>query len=404
MTRPILLSFADEEEFLSRLRSLGCDPGGLPYFLAKEKTFSLLLKAIDTRAANALKQEMLSRGGDAAVHRNAIDRGVERTDCILFGNEKQLCLLVEKLKAMPYWGLDQIRRDLEEALLSMTRPAEGLDLPRGRRLTFGARTLVMGILNVTSDSFYPGSRIGTLKELIDRAGQMVDEGVDIIDIGAESTRPGSESIDETTERKRLIPAIETLRERFPDLPLSADTYKAAIAEEAVAAGADIINDISGFGFDRAFAERTAALGVPVVLMHIKGHPRDMQKNPCYNDLLPEIAAFLEERLDLARQAGIDRKRIVIDPGIGFGKTPEHNLEILRHLEAFRTFGLPLLIGHSRKSFLGAVLDQPSPEERLEGTMAVSALCAWQGVEIIRVHDVGANRKVLDTIAAVRGTR
>lgn len=401
--RPLQIDFIDDGEIGRRLKALGCDDRGVPYFLAKRETLTLLLKDVDTRAANALKQEMLARGGDVAVHRNAIDRQVERTDCLLFGTEKAVRLLVEKLKAMPYWGLEEVRLGLTAFLASRRRGghSRGLDLPGGRRLSFEGRSLIMGILNVTADSFYAGSRIADLAELLERAETMVAEGADILDVGAESTRPGSDGLDAATELVRLVPALRALRERFPDLPLSADTNKASVAEAAVAAGADIVNDISGFGFDGALAETVAALAVPVVVMHIQGRPRTMQEAPRYGDLLPDMVAYFEDRLALAARSGIDESRIILDPGIGFGKTSEHNLEILRHLEALRGFGLPLLVGHSRKSFLGAVLDEPRPEGRLEGTLAVSALCAWRDVEILRVHDVGASRKAVDVVAAVR---
>lgn len=399
--RPIRLDFVDGAELSRRLKALGCDDRGIPYFLAKRETLTLLIKDVDTRAANALKQEMLARGGDVAVHRNAIDRAVERTDCLLFGTEKSLGLLVEKLKAMPYWGLEGIRLDLAAFLASFRRKSPGLDLPRRRRLSFEGPSLVMGILNVNDDSFYSGSRVSDLKGLMERAEKLVCQGADILDVGAESTRPGSEALDEGVELSRLVPAVAALRERFPDLPLSADTNKASVARAVVAAGADIINDISGFAFDEALAETVADLAVPVVIMHIQGEPRTMQRAPHYDDLLPEMGAYFEERLALATRAGIDERRIIIDPGIGFGKALRHNLEILRHIEALRGLGFPLLVGHSRKGFLGALLDEPQAEGRLEGTLAVSALCAWQDVEILRVHDVGANVKIAQAIAAVR---
>ena len=296
--RPLQVDFIDDGEVCRRLKTLGCDDRGVPYFLAKRETLTLLLKNIDTRAANALKQEMLARGGDVAVHRNAIDRRVERTDCLLFGTEKALRLLVEKLKAMPYWGLEEVRLGLTAFLTSRRRGdrSRGLDLPGGRRLAFEGRSLIMGILNVTADSFYQGSRVADLAELLERAEAMVAEGADILDVGAESTRPGSEGLDAATELTRLVPALRALRERFPGLPLSADTNKASVAEAAVAAGADIVNDISGFGFDGALAETVAALAVPVVVMHIQGRPRTMQEAPRYGDLLPDMVAYFEDRL------------------------------------------------------------------------------------------------------------
>lgn len=396
------LIFTGTEELRSRLELLGCDPGGIPFFLAKRETLTFLVKDVDTRAANALKQEMLSRGGDVAVHRHAIDRGVPRTDCLLFGTEKTLRLLAEKLKVMPYWGLSQIQEALEEELQPRGKRRH-LTLPGGRVLAFEGRTKVMGILNVNADSFYSGSRVTGKEELLRRAAEMVAQGADILDIGAESTRPGSDGLPLSVELDRLIPAIEALREHFPDMPLSVDTNKAAVARAAVTAGADLINDISGLRFDAELAPAVADLGVPLVLMHIRGKPRTMQTDPRYDDLLPELVDYFEERLAFAVRSGIEREQIVIDPGIGFGKTVDHNLEILRHLEALKTFGLPLLIGHSRKSFIGQVLKEPEAENRLEGTLAVSALCARHGVEIVRVHDVAANRKVVDLIGAIGGS-
>lgn len=393
--------FLTTEELARTLDDMGCDGRCLPYFDDRRQTLCLRVPDVDTRAANALKQEMLSRGGDVAVHKHAIDREVDRCDCLLFGTAKQIRHLEEKLAVMPYWGLDKVREELAQALANLGRKRHTLKLPRGRTLELTDATKLMAILNLTPDSFYCGSRIGSTEDCLQRAAVMVKEGADILDLGAESTRPGAEPVDAQDETSRLVPAIRAIRESFPDIPISVDTTKADVAEDCIEAGADIINDISGLGFDPGMPRVLAETGAPLVLMHIKGIPRTMQKAPDYESLPGDICRFFEERLELAERTGISRSQVILDPGLGFGKTAAHNLELLKHLEFFRTLGLPLLIGHSRKSTLGKILELSDPAERLEGTLAVTALCAWQGVEIVRVHDVRANRRVLDTIEAVK---
>ncbi len=393
--------FRSTEELRETLNEIGCDPGALPYIDDRRQLTALRIANVDTRGANALKQEMLSRGGDVAVHRHAIDRGVDRCDCLIFGSRKQLGSLAEKLAIMPYWGLDDVREDIERSLRRSKKRRHTLHLPQNRQLELGQSTLLMAIVNLTDDSFFPGSRAASVQECLDRVQNMVDDGADILDLGAESTRPGSSPATAETECERLVPAITAIRERFPDIPISVDTTKASVAQACVQAGADIINDISGLGFDSDLPRTVANLGIPLILMHIKGVPRTMQTSPHYACLPGDICRFFEERLDLAVAAGIPRDQIVLDPGIGFGKTVEHNLILLGHGEFFRTLGLPILIGHSRKSTFGTVLDQPTPEERLEATLAATALCAWQGIDIVRVHDVKANRRTLDTVLALR---
>lgn len=393
--------FLSTEELGATLNDMGCDNRCLPYFDDRRQTYSLRIPDVDTRAANALKQEMLSRGGDVAVHKNAIDRGVDRCDCIVFGTAKQMRHLAQKLGVMPYWGLDLVKEELERALAGLNRKRHSLKLPRARTLELSGATKLMAIINLTPDSFYSESRSGSLEDCLQRATAMVAEGADILDLGAESTRPGAEPVDAETETARLVPAVQAIREVFPDIPISVDTTKAAVAKACIEAGADIVNDISGLGFDPDMPAMVAETEIPLVLMHIKGVPRTMQKDPAYRNLPGDLCHFFQERVELAESAGVNRRQIVLDPGLGFGKTAAHNLELIRHLEFFHTLGLPLLIGHSRKSTLGKILGLTDPEDRLEGTLAVTALCAWQGVEIVRVHDVRANRRVLDTIEAVK---
>lgn len=265
---------------------------------------------------------------------------------------------------------------------------------------FLKKTYIMGILNVTPDSFYDGGRFFNPQKAVEHALRMVDEGADIIDVGGESTRPGAQPVSIDEELKRVIPVIEALTKKI-SIPISIDTYKACVAEEAIKAGATIINDISGLRFDPEMAYIASKYSVPVVLMHIKGTPKDMQKNPHYEALIPEIIEYLRESIIMAKQAGIDENMIVIDPGIGFGKLPEHNLQIIKNLREFCYLGKPILIGVSRKSFIGKVLNEPSPDKRLEGTAAAVTASILNGANIVRVHDVGFMSKIVKVADAIK---
>ncbi|AEM74700.1 dihydropteroate synthase [Caldicellulosiruptor acetigenus] len=255
------------------------------------------------------------------------------------------------------------------------------------------KTNVMGIINVTPDSFYEGSRV-QVEKVTQRALQMIQDGADVLDIGGESTRPFSEPVPEEEELKRVIPAIEAIREVDKNIPISIDTYKSRVAQKAIEAGADIINDISGGTFDKEMFYVAAHYNVPIVIMHIKGTPKDMQKNPYYEDVIEEILQFFEQRIEQALKAGVKLENIILDPGIGFGKRLEDNLEILRRCEEFKVLGRPILIGASRKSVIGHVLGNLPPEERLEGTLAISVICAQKKIEFVRVHDVKENKRAI----------
>ncbi|ONN27161.1 dihydropteroate synthase [Thermosipho affectus] len=257
-------------------------------------------------------------------------------------------------------------------------------------------TKIMGIINVTPDSFYPKSRINKDK-LLETVDNMIKNGAKIIDVGGESTRPGAEEVSEEEELNRVVPAIELIKRNF-DIVVSVDTYKSKVAEESLKVGADIVNDISALRFDENMASVVKKYNCPVILMHMKGTPKNMQKNPYYKDTIKEIYSFFEERIKFAQNRGI--QKIIIDPGIGFGKRLIDNLLILKHLDEFKKLGFPLLIGASRKSMIGMILDLPV-EERLEGTLAITAYCALKGVEIIRVHDVKENYRVLKVIEAIK---
>jgi len=281
----------------------------------------------------------------------------------------------------------------------MRRETRLLDI-RGRRFLLGSRTWLMGVVNVTPDSFSDGGRYFDAGKAVGRGLELAAEGADILDIGGESTRPGSLPVPEAEELRRVVPVLEALRQRTAVL-LSVDTTKASVARAALDAGADIVNDTSAFRFDPAMPGVVARSGAGVVLMHMQGTPLTMQRAPHYKDLLGEIGAFLDERIRVAEAAGIPRERVIVDPGIGFGKSLEDNLELLRRQEVFHELGRPLLLGFSRKAFLGRILDRP-PDERLEGTIAAAIVSVERGVHILRVHDVGPVARAVRSAEAILG--
>lgn len=260
-----------------------------------------------------------------------------------------------------------------------------------RRTLSLERPLVMGILNVTPDSFSDGGRFFSPDVAVERALEMEREGADIIDIGGESTRPNAPTVSEAEELERVVPVIEALAGKV-SVPISVDTYKAAVAKAACAAGAEIVNDVTGLRFDPEMARAAAEAEAGVVVMHTRGMPDTMQKNTGYDDLIGDVVRYLSDSIDLARKAGVREGRIVVDPGIGFGKSVEGNLELIRRLEELRPLGCPILVGPSRKSFIGTITGRGGGE-RLFGTAAAVALSIVHGASIVRVHDVAAMRDV-----------
>jgi dihydropteroate synthase len=267
-------------------------------------------------------------------------------------------------------------------------------------LDFSQKTYVMGILNVTPDSFSDGGQYFDKSTAIKRAIQMSEDGADIIDIGGESTRPGSQPLAIEEELRRTLPVIEALTKEI-NTPISIDTYKSEVAKRALDAGAAMVNDISGLRFDTEMPKVVSAYKVPVVIMHIKGMPKDMQKNPVYEALIPEIMDYLRESIRSAKESGIEEDMIIIDPGIGFGKTFEHNLEIIHNLYNFTLLENPVLVGLSRKAFIGKILGNVPAVDRLEGTAAAIAISIINGANIIRVHDVKEMVKVAKVADAVK---
>ncbi len=267
-------------------------------------------------------------------------------------------------------------------------------------LDFSNKTYLMGVLNATPDSFSDGGLYFDTDKAVEHALKLVEDGADIIDIGGESTRPGSEVVPLDEELRRTIPVIELLVKRT-SVPISIDTCKAEVALRAIDAGASIVNDISGLRFDPGMAKAVASCGVPVIIMHIKGAPKDMQVNPVYEALIPEIMDYLRTGIRLAVEEGIHEDQIIVDPGIGFGKTFDHNLQILRDLNEFRALGKPISIGVSRKAFIGKILGGVPAAERLEGTAAAVAISIINGANIVRVHDVKEIAKVAKVADAIK---
>ncbi len=260
---------------------------------------------------------------------------------------------------------------------------------RQKTFNWGEKTYLMGILNVTPDSFSDGGQFNTVENALSQAKEMLANDVDIIDIGGQSTRPGAEDVTLETELNRVIPVIKAIREFNQDVPISIDTTKSLVAQQAIAHGADIVNDISGATFDSEMLAVVASLNVPIILMHSRGNPQTMQSLTNYDNLINDISQFFQHRIEAALAKGIRRSQLILDPGIGFAKTYAQNIQLLRDLSAFKTFNLPLLVGTSRKSFIGQILQKNDPHDRIWGTAASVCRAIASGADIIRIHDVAA---------------
>jgi|TARA_B100000809_G_scaffold266927_1_gene333127 dihydropteroate synthase len=267
-----------------------------------------------------------------------------------------------------------------------------------KQVVFGKRTLIMGILNVTPDSFSDGGRFISPRHAVENAKKMIEDGADIIDIGGESSRPGADPVSAGEELERVIPVVQGVADETKAI-VSVDTCKAVVADQALQAGADMINDVTALRGDPEIVQLVAQADASIILMHMQGDPRTMQQKPTYTNLIDEISLFLQESIEFAESNGVSPRRIIIDPGIGFGKAIQDNLEILRQLNQFRKLGKPMLIGTSRKSFIGEILDLPV-ECRLEGTAATVAWSIAGGVDIVRVHDVKPMKRVAQMTDAI----
>ena len=391
-----MLIKVNKEMLGNALASINVHPESIPIFEHKAEIIPFKLLQVRTPAANILKQEMLAAGGDAAVPVGAVINAERYVDVLLLGTKKHYKLLLKKLEQMTYFGLKQIAEEISAAL---GENKVFTTLADGRVLTYD-KMCVMGILNITPDSFYAGSRVPMLDSVIERAGKMLADGADILDIGGESTRPGSDSVDGGEERRRVLPVIEALRKAYPDAVLSVDTYRADTAEAALFAGADIINDISAMEADSAMLSVAVRTKAPIILMHMRGTPKNMQQNCQYSNVVEEVAAYLAQRAQLLREQGVGADKIILDAGIGFAKDVEQNLLLMRDLHSLTSFGYPVLLAASRKSTIGAVLGGVPAEERMEGTVATSLQAVYAGAHMIRVHDVKENLRAVRMLEAI----
>jgi len=363
---------------------------GISIMLPKSQFRVIKIKDVSATKSNIIKQDILSFGGEAATARGAINHSVKTTDVLIFGTVQQIKNLISKLKKQ-YFGLKELAVQIEDALAyhgGIPKPVK----IGGRTFKFGKRTYVMGILNVTPDSFSDGGKFINFSDAVSHGRKMLDEGADIIDVGGESTRPGALPVSEKEEMNRVIPVIRELS-RIKNAVISIDTRRSKVAEEAVKAGASMINDVSALRSDKKMAKVAGRCNVPVVLMHMLGNPRTMQENPSYKDLISDIISYLQNSISLAIKGGVQKGRIIVDPGFGFGKTVEHNLDILRRLKELKVLGCPIMLGTSRKSTIGKVLGL-APDKRLEGTAATVTSAIANGADIVRIHDVAEMSKVV----------
>ncbi len=390
------LNLTGTKDVIHEMGKVGVDAIGLKLMKGKALHYNFKIEGIEPRVANLLKQEMLSLGGDVALDRKGIDCSSQSTDAILMGTEKQFERLILKLTQYP--ELQSIGDSLKEAVKNVVKNYYVLNC-RKKTFLLGKRTLLMGVLNVTPDSFSNGGLFLDKEKAVEHGLKMAEEGADMIDIGGESTRPGAKPLDINEELQRVIPVIKTLSKRL-SIPISIDTYKSEVAQRAIDAGAEIINDISGLNFDPFMVKVCAKEDIPIVLMHIRGTPETMQKNIHYESIFSEIILYLKESIQRAENEGVDPKKIIIDPGIGFGKTVSDNLIIIKNLKEFKILGKPILLGTSRKSFIGKILNA-EPKDRLEGTLSSIAIGVLNGAHIIRSHDVFQAKRAIAIADAIR---
>ncbi|MDD5658942.1 MAG: dihydropteroate synthase [Actinomycetota bacterium] len=365
----------------------------------KITNIAIKINDIDNRAANILKQEMLARDGDVATSRETLHSSAQKSDIIIFGTRKNIKSLIDKISIQPF-GLKSLSVELND-FLDHIENTESCEILRIKQKEFNLKNkvVIMGILNVTSDSFFDGGKYYDIKNAFKRADKIVEEGADIIDVGGMSTRPGSAPVSAEEEIERTVPIISYIKKNH-DILISVDTYRSSVAIKAIEAGADIINDISGLVLDDNMAKVVSDYNSSLVLMHMKGTPQDMQKDPFYEDVIEEIYDFFQTQATLAIERGIKPGNIIIDPGLGFGKNLEHNFTIVKKLKDFKSLGFPILIGASRKSFTGALSNLP-PDKRLEGSLAVEVMSVMNGANLLRVHDVEKTIRAIKLVKAIQ---
>jgi len=374
------------------------DPEGVAIMTRKGRVYPVRLEGISLKAAPLLKQEALSVGADSAHARGIADHSVATTSVVLLATWGQYQRLLPKLKRQPFRlaeAADEVDRALRAYVAHAPRTVRG---PH-REFVLGDRPRVMGVLNVTPDSFSDGGRHLEPKEAVAHAERMVAEGAQVIDVGGESTRPGANPVSPEVEWERIGPVLSGLAGRL-SVPVSVDTRHADVARKAVDAGADIVNDVEGLRSE-AMRRAVATSGAAAVVMHMRGDPLTMQTNLVYADLRGEVFASLALATDRALAEGIPAERLLVDPGLGFGKSAEQSLELLLHVGELRSLGYPVVVGASRKSFLGWALGTDDPARRLEAGVAAAVLAAERGVALVRTHDVGPTVRALELVRAAQ---
>lgn len=364
------------------MKKQGVTGAGIQLMAPKAQVRTYFLSSISTYAALILKQEALSLGADLACPKETLC-SKKKVNCVLIASDKHLLRLIPKLKTQSP-QLQKIAKAIVEVLEHYQR--ENWCWKLGDKEIVLDEPKVMGIINATDDSFSGDGIYAQGKGLEEKISSMIAQGVDILDVGGESTRPFAPKISKKKEIERVIPVIDYIRKNYPRIPISIDTYKVEVAKEAISAGACIVNDVSGLRA-KAMRELVAQTGVGACIMHMKGTPRNMQKDPYYDDVVMEVYNYFLKQIDRALEAGIEERQLVLDVGIGFGKRVEDNLSLIKEHKTFKSLGRPMLLGVSRKSFVGAVLDEPEPEKRVLGSSIVHAWGLSNGASILRVHDV-----------------
>jgi dihydropteroate synthase len=385
----------DQQEAQRILASIGSTPMGIDIMIPKAVFRCIKLVNVDHRAARLLKQEMLAKGGEAAVAKEVVNTDGQ-SDVLLMGTLRQYRLLIDKMKLQPF-GLKALASEMENILAALTTDRWEVPLANGGNLSVGSKTLLMGILNITPDSFSDGGRFFDAQRAIEHAYEMAAEGADIIDIGGASSRPDSTMADEEEELRRILPVVKQLA--ADKLIISIDTFRARVAEAALEAGAHIINDIGSFEMDPGLLPVLVKYQAPVVIMHNRMQIRPEER---YKNLIDDVIADLQASMFQAVESGLAPDRVIIDPGLGFGKTPVQNMLLIKRLQDLRSLGRPILIGSSRKNFIGRTLDL-EVGERLEGSLAIAALAAYNGANLIRAHDVKATHRTIKMMDAVRAS-
>lgn len=395
-----ILPANDPATLVKYLRHSGVDHRGIEIISRKSSNLIFRVDNVGPAAANIIKQQLLSMGQEAAVHRDIISGKPESSQAYIIIDQRKAAELPERFSGQPF-DLPRLGKELQRLAFAYRNPPERISLIR-RNLTLLDPPLVIGILNITPDSFSDGGKYLDPGEALERALKMVDEGADIVDIGGESSRPGASDPGLEEEIRRVKPVIERLQGRI-EAPISIDTRKSEVARLAMDCGAQIINDISGLRDDPEMAAVAAEYGAAVIVMHMQGNPSNMQDNPRYEDVMGEIIEWFRERTSRIMERGVEKEKIIIDPGIGFGKRLEDNLDIIRELSSLRELGFPVMIGYSRKSFLGMITGR-DPEYRVFGGMAALGRSIREGAQLVRVHDVRETRDYIKVFKAIEGDK